>query len=296
MAEMRFARLAARGVVEVTGPDARPFLQNLVTQDLDTVSPARAGYGALLTPQGRFLHDFLLIERGDGLLLECERERAGDLAARLGRYRLRAKLAIADRSEAWTSFALWGADAATALGLGPALGNARRLGDGVVFVDPRLAALGARALLPVAGGGEALAALGFAAASAADYDRHRLALAVPDGSRDLEPDKTVAVEGNLDALGAIAWDKGCYVGQELTTRYRHRGLVKRRLYPVAVEGPLPAPGTPVLAGDKEAGVMRSGVDGRGLALLRLEAAAGAEPLVAGAARLFPLAFPWQVET
>ncbi|MSO70486.1 MAG: folate-binding protein [Alphaproteobacteria bacterium] len=296
MAERLFIPLVSHGIVEVAGPDARSFLQNLITQDLGTVGPRHAGYGALLTPQGRFLHDFLIVERGDSVLLECERTRIGDLVTRLERYRLRAKLTLADSSENWAVYALWGEGAAAALGLEPTPGAARSLGDGVAFVDPRLAALGGRALLPAATDAAVLTQLGFAPADAGDYDRHRLALAVPDGSRDLEPDKTVAAEGNLDALGAIAWNKGCYIGQELTTRYRHRGLVKRRLFPVAIEGPMPPPGTPVLAGGKEAGVMRSGAAGRGLALLRLEAASGSEPLTAGEARLVPLAFPFAVET
>ena len=109
-----------------------------------------------------------------------------------------------------------------------------------------------------------------ATACEADWDRHRLALGLPDGSRDLEAEKTVLLEAGFDELNGISWTKGCYMGQELTARTKYRGLVKRRLVPVAVTGTLPAPGTPVLRGGVEIGTMRSGRDQSGLAVLRIE--------------------------
>jgi folate-binding protein YgfZ len=111
---------------------------------------------------------------------------------------------------------------------------------------------------------------GLAPGNADDYDRLRLSLGVPDGSRDLPVEKAILLENGFDELHGIDWQKGCYMGQELTARTKYRGLVRKRLLPVEIEGPLPAPGTPVMAGDKEAGEMRSGADGLGLALLRLE--------------------------
>ncbi len=128
-------------------------------------------------------------------------------------------------------------------------------------------------------------------ASEQDYDLHRLALGLPDGSRDLEAEKTVLLEAGFDELNGISWDKGCYMGQELTARTNYRGLVKRRLVPVAVAGPLPAPGTPVLRAGAEVGTMRSGRDALGMALLRLEALADG-PLACGEARLTPRVPAW----
>ena len=116
----------------------------------------------------------------------------------------------------------------------------------------------------------AIATLGFAAGTVADYESRRLDAGVPDGSRDLPVEKAILLENGFDELHGIDWQKGCYMGQELTARTRYRGLVRKRLLPVEIDGPLPAPGTPVMAGDKEAGEMRSGIDGLGLALLRLE--------------------------
>src|SRR5262249_3416018 len=136
-----------------------------------------------------------------------------------------------------------------------------------------------------------LAQAGWAAGTMGDYDRLRLSLGVPDGSRDLPVDRAILLENGFDELHGIDWQKGCYMGQELTARTRYRGLVRKRLLPVEVEGPLPAPGTPVMAGDKEVGQMRSGGDGLGLALLRLEHL-DAERLTARADRLKPPTPSW----
>jgi hypothetical protein len=160
----------------------------------------------------------------------------------------------------------------------------------VVYVDPRLAALGARAILPRDAALSALA--GFAPAELAAYDRMRLGHGVPDGSRDLVPEKSLLLESGFDELHGIDWNKGCYIGQELTARTRYRGLVRRRLVPVAIDGPPPAPGTLVTADGREVGEMRSACDGLGLALLRLEAAHSATPLQAGDARLTPQLPDW----
>ena len=144
------------------------------------------------------------------------------------------------------------------------------MGEGVACVDPRLAALGARLLLPRATAGATLELAGFTPAEFEAYDLLRLELGVADGSRDLVPEKTLLLEAGFDELNGVDWNKGCYIGQELTARTKYRGLIKRRLLPVAVIGPSPAPGTPIYADGLEVGEMRSGRDGHGLALLRLD--------------------------
>ena len=127
---------------------------------------------------------------------------------------------------------------------------------------------------------------------AAAYDRLRLSLGVPDGSRDLTIEKAILLESGFDELNGVDWQKGCYIGQELTARTKYRALIKKRLMPVTVDGPLPPPGTPVMAGDQEAGEMRSGRDGVGLALLRLEAVTESKPLTAAGAKLTPQKPAW----
>jgi folate-binding protein YgfZ len=276
-----------RGLIAISGDDRTAFLQGLVSNDVSRVSADRAVYAALLTPQGRYLHDFFIAAIGDALYLDCETSRREDLRRRLSIYRLRSKVVLADATTDFAVALLFGSDLAARLGIGSQPGTAKPWEGGVVYVDPRLPALGARAILPRAQAAEVLARAGLLPGDAADYDRLRLSLGVPDGSRDLPVEKAILLENGFDELHGIDWQKGCYMGQELTARTRYRGLVRKRLLPVNVDGPLPAPGTTVMAGDKEAGEMRSGVDGLGLALLRLEHVDNDESLRCGDSRLRP---------
>lgn len=265
---MPISVLPDRAVIAVAGADAVPFLQGLVSNDvaLATRGPV---WAALLTPQGKWLADFFIIGDGERLLLDGERAQAAFLAQHLSRYRLRAKVTIAEES-GWDVVVAWESPAPEGLG-----GR-----------DPRLAEAGWRVLCPagsVAGDTDAAA-----------YDRHRLRLGLPDGSRDLESGRTVLLEAGFDELHGVSWTKGCYMGQELTARTRYRGLVKRRLVPVAVDGPLPEPGTPVLRDGGDVGTIRSGRDGRALAILRLEAIRAGDPLACGSATLRPEIPHWMV--
>jgi folate-binding protein YgfZ len=285
-----YVELGERGVLAVPGPDARAFLQGLVSNDVLRVSPSRAVHAALLTAQGRYLHDFFIAEIGGTLCLDCEATRRDDLLRRLKVYKLRSKVALEDLTARMAVAALPGADAVD-LGLANEPGAAKEIAGGAVFADPRLAALGARAILPRATLAATLAARGFSPGGMDEYEALRLALGVPDGSRDLPVEKALLLENGFDELNGVDWKKGCYVGQELTARMKYRALVKKRLLPVGIEGPAPAPGTPIMAGEEEAGEMRSASGGLGLALLRLDAVdkalAEGAALSAGAARLHP---------
>jgi len=295
MSEPRFAILDSRAVLEVAGVDRVAFLQGLVSTDVATVTETAAIHTAFLTAQGKYLHDFFIAALGESFLLDCEAARAEDLKKRLSMYRLRSKVTIEARPDLGVAVA-FGDGAAGKLGLADAAGSARALDDGVAFVDPRLAAAGARAILPSGTAAATLTEAGLTAGSAADYDRTRLSLGLPDGSRDLVPEKSILLENGFDELNGVDWNKGCFLGQELTARTHYRGLVKKRLMPVEIDGPLPDPGTLVMLGDKEAGEMRSGTDGCGLALLRLEAvekaAESKDALTAGEARLTPKKPHW----
>jgi folate-binding protein YgfZ len=264
----QMARLSERGVLAVAGTDRVSFLQGLVSNDVAAVAPGRAVWAALLTPQGKWLADFFILADGDRLLLDCERRQTEMLLQRLRRYRLRAAVALSDLSESLLVYAAWAGQPTVPAGA-------------IAAPDPRLPDAGWRVLspdnLPVD-------------ATEDEWDAHRLALGLPDGSRDLEADKTVLLEAGFDELGGVSWSKGCYMGQELTARTKYRGLIKRRLVPVAVAGAAPPPGTPVLAHGAEVGTMRSSRDGLGLAQLRIEALD--QPLACGEARLAPLLPAW----
>ncbi|MGH7093686.1 MAG: YgfZ/GcvT domain-containing protein, partial [Stellaceae bacterium] len=236
-------------------------------------------YAALLTAQGKYLHDFIMVEHSDEIWLDGEAPRLADLKRRLSMYRLRAKIALDERAGLAVA-AVFGDGACAALDLPAQEGVARRLGDGVALVDPRLAGLGARCIMPRDALRPALAALGLAEAGFAEYDRMRLALGVPDGSRDLVVDKSILLEAGFDELNGVDWSKGCYIGQELTARTKYRGLIKKRLFPVCINGDTPDPGTILTLDGKEAGEMRSARGDLGLALVRLEAI-GAGTLDAG---------------
>ena len=196
----------------------------------------------------------------------------------------------------WTVVVFAGPTALDRLQLGANPGAARPLGGGVVFVDPRLPALGARAFLPRVEAETAARAAGFDPAAFADYEAMRVGLGVPAGSRDLAPEKGILLENGFDELNGVDWDKGCYMGQELTARTRYRGLVRKRLLPVAISGAAAAPGTPLMLGEVEAGELRSvtAAGDRGLAMIRLEHLdrARSEGLSAGAAKVKPTVPDW----
>lgn len=289
-----FVPLPQRGVVAIGGRDAREFLQNLVSNDVGRLTPQSALYALLLTPQGKYLHDFFLVMHDDAptgatLLLDAERARIPDLLRRLTLYRLRSDVTLADVSDRYAIAAAFGHDTARQLSLGAAPGSARVFAGGVAFLDPRVAELGARVMLPALEIERALSDAGFASRSVEQYEALRLGLGVPDASRDLIIEKTFPLEAGLDDLHAIDYTKGCYVGQELTARTHYRGTIRKRLLPVLIDGPAPESGTPVMLGNVEVGEMRSAIPGIGLALLRLEHVETAErsgtPLRAGAATL-----------
>ena len=290
MAQANFVLLEDRGVLAVAGPDRRSFLQGLVSNDVEKVAADRAVYAAFLTAQGKYLHDFVMIEQDGAIWLDAEKARLGDLRRRLSMYRLRAKVEIAERADLAVAV-VFGDGALAALGLPPEPGAARPLDGSVALVDPRLAVLGARVIgdrLRLAG----LASAELAPADFAAYDRHRLALGIPDGCRDLVPEKSILLEAGFDELHGIDWQKGCYIGQELTARTKYRGLIKKRLFPVQIAGAAPEPGTMVTADGKDAGELRSSRDGIGLALLRLDAVDDGRSLSADAAIIVPQRPDW----
>ena len=292
MAGQSCTLLADRGVLEIAGEDRRAFLQGLVSNDVDKVAADRVVHAALLTAQGKYLHDFFIAAIGDAFYLDGEAARLADLKRRLTLYKLRAKVTIAEASERHVIAVAFGDGALGALDLPRERGAATAVDGGLAYVDPRLVELGARLLLPRTTGLAPLVGWGFQPVDVAVYDRLRLTLGVPDGSRDLPVEKAILLESGFDELNGVDWQKGCYVGQELTARTKYRALIKKRLLPVEVDGPMPPPGTPVMSGDQEAGEMRSGRDHIGLALLRLEALGHDKPLTAGTARLTPRKPEW----
>jgi folate-binding protein YgfZ len=291
MAKASFVLLGNRGVLAVSGPDRRSFLQGLVSNDVDKVGPAAARYAALLTAQGKYLHDFIMIDAGESIWLDAEASRLADLKKRLSIYRLRARASLAERTDLAVC-AIFGDDALTALDLPSESGVARMFGSGVALVDPRLPALGARVILPLETARTRFADLGLSETGFEAYDRLRLSLGIPDGSRDLVVEKSILLESGFDELNGVDWQKGCYIGQELTARTKYRGLIKKRLLPIQIDGPEPPPGSIVTTEGREVGEVRSSRDGLGLALLRLDPVLESKRLTAGDAVIIPVKPEW----
>ncbi len=236
----RIARLDSRALIRVTGPDARPFLHNLLTQDVETLAAGQLRFGALLSPPGRLLFDLFLLGLPDGVLLDVAADRRDALLQRLAMYRLRAQVTV--EADDTPVFALWDGEAE---GFAP---------------DPRTPALGGRRY----GGAVETSA------TEDDWQAHRLAVGVPDPSADAPADKTYPIEADFDLLNGIDFQKGCFVGQETTSRMKRRGAIRNRMLPIAFDGPPPPFGAEVLNGDLRAGEVLSGRDGAAMALVRLD--------------------------
>jgi len=247
---VRYADLPSRAVVAINGPDWRGFLQGLITQDVETLSRGEARFAALLTPQGRVLFDLFVVGAPDGCLIDCAAEGREALIQKLTMYRLRAKVAITPGDA--TVSAAWQDDVSD-----PSAGE-----GGDWFHDPRAPDLGWR-------GYGASPLPGWQAADEAAYLAHCLRQGLP-GPADWGSDATYPIEANFDFLHGIDFKKGCFVGQETTSRMKRRGAIKNRMAPIAFCGPPPEHGAEVLAGDLRAGMALSGQAGMAMALLRLD--------------------------
>jgi len=283
---MKAALLPDRGVVKVAGDDARNFLNGLFTTDVGQVTPDRACFAALLTPQGKIIVDAIVIEApvedGAGFFLDTPKALAKTCVDRLNFYKLRAKIVIEDLSEALGVMAAWQGDAVTDYGL--------------CYRDPRLPALGRRIMLPPHLVAAAAADLGAELVPAAAFEAHRIALGVPRGGLDFIYGDAFPHETDMDQLHGVDFAKGCFVGQEVVSRMEHRGSARTRIVQVAYEGFAPEAGAAVTAADKPVGTFGSSAGGRALAMLRLDrtedALAAGHALVAGGVTLHLVKPDW----
>jgi tRNA-modifying protein YgfZ len=283
---MKATLLPDRGVVKVAGDDARNFLHGLVSADILKLTPGPARFCALLSPQGKIIADFLVVEApaqdGGGFFLDVPRVLAKAVVDKLNLYKLRSRLIVEDLSEVLGVLAAWDGEGMTAFGL--------------CYADPRLPTLGLRVMMPPHRAADAAADLGAALVEAGEYAAHRIALGVPQGGVDFSYGDAFPHEADMDQLGGVDFAKGCYVGQEVVSRMEHRGIARTRAVPVRYEGAAPASGMAVMAGGRQVGTMGSAAGGRGLALLRLDRVADAhsrgEPLLAGGIPIEPIKPDW----
>ena len=270
---MKSAFLPDRGVVKVAGEDARNFLNGLVTTDLDRLKPGLGRFGALLTPQGKIIVDFLITEvpagHGGGFLIDCPKALADTLATKLKFYKLRAKVTVENLD----------------LGVLAAWDGQPAAQPDLAFADPRSEALGTRILIPEDLKQKLSDLIGAELVDASEYEAHRIALGVPRGGLDFTYNDAFPHETNMDRLAGVDFDKGCYVGQEVVSRMQHRGTARTRSVKVLLDGPSPEAGATILAGDKPVGTIGSTSGGKGIALVRIDRVAEAldasQPLTAG---------------
>jgi hypothetical protein len=257
---MQTALLPDRGVVKVAGDDARGFLNGLVTNDMAGVAPGKPRFGALLTPQGKIIVDFIVAEAptgdGGGFFLDCPRALVSTLVEKLNFYKLRAKVICEDLSDVLGVMALWDGSADSEYGLS--------------YPDPRLPALGSRIVLPPHLAKEAAADLRATLVGADAYETHRIMLGVPRGGLDFIYGDTFTHEADMDQLNGVDFDKGCYVGQEVVSRVEHRASARSRVVAIAYDEFAPSSGLPIMAGSKQIGTLGSTARGHGLALMRLD--------------------------
>ena len=254
----KYAVLGSRAMLRLSGPDARQWLQGLVTNDVESLGSGQARFAALLSPQGKILFDFFVTPDADGLLIDCPAKDAAALLRRLGMYKLRAQVAVSDVSASLSVAAVWGGEP-------PPVAQAR------IFPDPRDARLGWRAIGPASN----LEALG-EPANEGEWRAHRIACGVPEGGVDYAFGETFPHEANMDRLNGVDFRKGCYVGQEVVSRVQHRGLARKRITKVRIDGTPPDGGGDIVAGEAIVGALVASAGTDGLAMLRLDKAAEAE--------------------
>lgn len=256
MVEGRIAQLPRRTVVSVGGPEAESFLNGLVTNDMTKFGVGEAAYGGLLAPQGKVLFDFLVFRDAERFLFDVPEIIASDFIKRLGLYKLRAKVEIADLS--------------STLGVAAAWGGTQPQGEfAVLAVDPRIPSLGYRLIVQA---GTAITPIDHLPDSEAGYDAHRIALGIPEGGVDFSYGEVFPHDVDMDQLGGIAFDKGCYIGQEVVSRMEHRGTARRRIIHVTASSALPAPGAEIVADKRPVGTIASSANCLGLAIVRLDRA------------------------
>jgi len=286
---MKAALLPDRGVLKVAGDDARSFLHGLVSADILKLGAGEARFCALLSPQGKIIADFIVVEApaqdGGGFFLDVPRAVAKPLLDKLNLYKLRSRLIVGDSSGTLGVFAAWDGEGVAT----PAFG--------LCYADPRLPALGLRAILPPQRAADAATALGAVLVDASEYEGHRIALGIPQGGVDFQYGDAFPHEADMDQLGGVDFTKGCYVGQEVVSRMEHRGSARTRTLPVRYDGAVPPPaGTAITAGGRQIGAMGSAATGRGLALLRLDRVAEAmsrgEALLADGVPIRPIKPDW----
>lgn len=257
-----------RALIKVSGTDKLGFLQGLVSNDLSKLSPENSLFCLLLSPQGRFQYDLLIHQVENDWFIEIDQDRAQTFIKRLTIFKLRSDVTL-DLIEDKVILAVWGGDLTASFELEDQAGLTKITPSWTVMIDPRLPELGARLIVNKADLSKTEMSLGLTVTDLASYQQHRYKLGVPEGANEIEVDRAIPLEWGMDDLNAIDWDKGCYMGQELTARTRYRGLVRKRIVPCY--GKTIDLSQPLISNGKEVGQWITHIGTVGLAMIRVAA-------------------------
>jgi len=266
MSEIYFTLLDQRSIISISGKDKYSFLQGIVTNNVNNISEHNSVWAALLTPQGRYLHDFFIIKVNEKLLLECEKNRRQDLISRLNKLKLRAEVNI-QLEDYFKVGVAWRKNGEIQF---PFANNPQLDNNEIVTKDPRLPVAGLRLYFKTNNFSELCSRMNLQETSLGEYEDHRISLGIPDSSRDMKVEKSYLMENNFKELGGIDFKKGCYIGQEVTARMHHRSLSKKQLIPVSIKGENPPKGSIVTINDSKAGEMMTSYNKKGLVLVLLK--------------------------
>lgn len=290
--DVSFFELSHRGILILSGDDRRSFLQGLVSVDVQTVTEQKSLWASFLTPQGKVLHEFFIYAHENSLLLEGERNRLDDLRTRLLRYRLRAKVTLEHAPER-VVFGILPSFHIPMDSL-PEAGAMIPFTSGTASMDPRLSAGGIRVVTTR----QAMPAAALPITDLTAWEQNRIRHGLPDGSRDIEPEKGFLLEYGFDELKGVDFRKGCYIGQETTARMKWKNLVKKRMVPLRAQGTVSLEGSDITLPDGQSvGAVHSSVQdetGEGILMLgmvRLDALRTAE-LRCGSIPLTPCLPEW----
>jgi folate-binding protein YgfZ len=256
--------LENRIALKITGNDRMEFLQGISSADLTHVSKETGVYTCFLTPQGKFLYDMFIVAVDDDVwLADVEKDTAALLIAHLAKYKLRADIAM-EPADDMALYAFYGGAISTQI-----------TEMAYVYNDPRLPELGWRCFMPLSQEEniiEEVLKLEGEQSDFENYDTFRISQGVPDGRRDIMPEKMHLIEAHIQYLNGISFDKGCYTGQELTARVYHRGRVKKSLLPVRLMHPVASGDTVFNLDGDEIGLIHSHTERYAMAYVKLEPA------------------------
>jgi folate-binding protein YgfZ len=269
--ENNYIPLTSRAILTLRGDDKLTFLQGIITNDIEGLSATNAIYTLILTPQGKFMYELFLSQKGGTIFVDCVASEKDALLLHLKKYKLRSKVVIEDVSEAYEAIALTGNTVFNEDDIENKVGSGKPFCKGTIYIDPRSTALFGRAVIERENEYKSAISHDFTLGNITSYNMTRITNCIADGEHDLQKEKSFPLQFNMQNVNAISFTKGCYVGQEVTTRSHHRGTVKKNIYLLEViSGKIPEKSTSILLNDKKIGILFSSQDNRLLAQLDVD--------------------------